>query len=407
MKIKNTPARTILSLSALALLITGGLLYAGPLDPPTGPITSTYKTLTEVEPRTAINATNTPGDADSLFKITLPGSYYLTGNITGVVGRHGIEIVASGVTLDLNGFELRGVAGSLDGMSTTVSGLTNIGVVNGSVRTWGGDGIDLGSMTATNCRVDGVRASGNAGTGIRVGETTGVTNCEASNNVGSGIAAGGRCVISACSATGNTTHGISGAFSCVVNACAATSNGGNGIALGGASSVANCSSSFNTGTGIFADGSSTVSLCSSSVNGGNGIRSSFGSIIVGNICRQNGNGASDGAGIHVTGFHNRIEGNNCSTADCGIDVDLGGNIIIKTTPFFPASGPATSSFNGLHLKSKFLAIAGGVVFAQVPLTPPGALAPGMRALDQIVPRMPISSLPFPISTAGSWANFSF
>jgi hypothetical protein len=27
-----------------------------------------------------------------------------------------------------------------------------------------------------------------------------------------------------------------------------------------------------------------------------------------------------------------------------------------TTPFFPASGPATRSFNGLHPKSKFLAL---------------------------------------------------
>ena len=28
-------------------------------------------------------------------------------------------------------------------------------------------------------------------------------------------------------------------------------------------------------------------------------------------------------------------------------------------PLFPASGPATSSFNGLHPKSNFLAIEGG------------------------------------------------
>jgi hypothetical protein len=27
-----------------------------------------------------------------------------------------------------------------------------------------------------------------------------------------------------------------------------------------------------------------------------------------------------------------------------------------SNPFFPASGPATNSFNGLHLKSKFLAL---------------------------------------------------
>src|SRR5438093_7800183 len=109
---KSTSVRTIASLSALALIAAAGVLYGGPLDPPAGPVTSTYKTLTEVEPRTAVNAVNTPGDFNSLFKISQPGSYYLTGNITGVASKHGIEIVASGVTLDLNGFDLLGAPGS-------------------------------------------------------------------------------------------------------------------------------------------------------------------------------------------------------------------------------------------------------------------------------------------------------
>src|SRR5262245_28304173 len=75
---------------------------AGDLNPPPGPVGATMKTLREVEPRTAINATNTPGDAGSLFVITQPGSYYLTGNVT-VNGMAGIKISASNVTIDLNG----------------------------------------------------------------------------------------------------------------------------------------------------------------------------------------------------------------------------------------------------------------------------------------------------------------
>ena len=70
----NLPARTAMSLAALALIFTATFSLAGPLDPPAGPVTSTYKTLNEVEPRTPINVVNTPGDADSLFKITAPGS---------------------------------------------------------------------------------------------------------------------------------------------------------------------------------------------------------------------------------------------------------------------------------------------------------------------------------------------
>jgi uncharacterized protein YdaL len=33
----------------------------------------------------------------------------------------------------------------------------------------------------------------------------------------------------------------------------------------------------------------------------------------------------------------------------------------EPTPFFPASGPATRSFNGLHPKSKFLALNRGLI----------------------------------------------
>ena len=40
--------------------------------------------------------------------------------------------------------------------------------------------------------------------------------------------------------------------------------------------------------------------------------------------------------------------------------------------------------------------------AQGGLTPPGAPAPTMKSLAQIEPRTPISSVPFTISTAGSY-----
>ena len=67
--------RKLLRVSATSAVLIAGVAaisIAGPLDPPAGPITATYKTLAEVEPRTAINATHTPGDADSIFKITQP-----------------------------------------------------------------------------------------------------------------------------------------------------------------------------------------------------------------------------------------------------------------------------------------------------------------------------------------------
>ena len=106
---------------------------------PPGAPAPTMKSLDQVEPRTPVDATHTPGDSDSVFKITQPGSYYLTGNITGVASKHVIQIEASNVTLDLCGFRI--LSAGIDGIN--VSGAqSNIAIKNGSVRTCADDGID-------------------------------------------------------------------------------------------------------------------------------------------------------------------------------------------------------------------------------------------------------------------------
>ena len=104
------------TVAAAAVIGLGFFAIAGDLTPPAGPVAPTMKTLDEVEPRTAINLTNTPGDADSVYRITASGSYYLTGNITDQADKSGIEIATSGVSIDLNGFALIGVPGSGAGM---------------------------------------------------------------------------------------------------------------------------------------------------------------------------------------------------------------------------------------------------------------------------------------------------
>ena len=80
------------------------LTVAGPLSPPAGPVSSTHKTLSQVEPRLAVSPGTTPGDAASLYRISQPGSYYLTGNISVPPGLNGITILADDVTIDLGGF---------------------------------------------------------------------------------------------------------------------------------------------------------------------------------------------------------------------------------------------------------------------------------------------------------------
>jgi len=355
-------------------IVLGGaaIAYAGGLSPPVGPIAPTMKSLAEVEARTAINATNTPGDADSLFKITQPGAYYLTGNVQGIAAKHGIEIAASGVTLDLNGFDLLGAAGSLDGVSATLAGLTNIAVVNGSVRNWGGDGIDLSTVSAVNCRLSDVLASGNAGMGIRVSSGCTLTSCSARSNGGSGINTTDTCALATCSASYNTGNGINSGSACAISNCTAIGNALGGIRAGTGCSVLNGVAYLNGGVGLSASIGSTVSNCSAYQNTGNGISTSTGcsvsncsaylntlsgisssdactiadctsefNTLVGivcassclirdNTCASNGNGG-DGAGINAQGADNRIEGNNCTGADRGIDVDSPGNVVIRNT----------------------------------------------------------------------------
>src|ERR1051326_7927174 len=121
-------ASIVIAISGLAV----SAALAGPLNPPGGPVSSSYKTLSEVEPRIAINATNTPGDSTCTYLITQPGSYYLTGNVTGASARSGIKIAASDVTLDLNGFTLTGVSGSYVAIGV-VGAPANVTVMHGVV----------------------------------------------------------------------------------------------------------------------------------------------------------------------------------------------------------------------------------------------------------------------------------
>jgi hypothetical protein len=277
-----------MSAAFAAFVFSSTALLTGPLVPPTGPVASSYKTLTEVEPRTAVNALNTPGDADSLFKISHPGSYYLTGNLTGVVGKHGIEIASSGVTLDLNGFEVFGFpVGGFDGVITTVVGLSNIAVLNGSVRNWSAKGIDLSSVPASGCRVDRILAGGNVGGGIDTGPGSIVSNCSIFANTSTGltIGQGGR------------------AFNCV-----AYSNTSTGISALHGSSVTECSVLFNGGNGITALDGCTITGCTLRANTLDGIRCSSKCVIQSNTSTSSGFDG-DGAGIHATGGGNRIEGN--------------------------------------------------------------------------------------------------
>lgn len=322
---------SVVLVSAATLVATSGLLMAGPLNPPAGPVTSTMKTLTEVEPRIAINASNTPGDTNSLFKITQPGSYYLAGNIAGVAGKQGIEIAASGVTLDLNGFIVTGSTGAVSGISTDGLSRTNISVVNGTVTGWQGNGVDLGNTQQAVIR--GVRAlsngSGTVGHGIRASDYSVIEDCFASGNAGFGFDLFSSCSVVRCEASLNGNNGIDCANGCLIVNCNATGNQGIGIRSDTYCRVTDCVARGNAGDGISVTNGSLVSGCAASQSS-SGIVAASRCRIVNNNCSAN-TGGTGGSGIRLIGADNTVESNTCSANTVGIQALLAGNIIIKNT----------------------------------------------------------------------------
>src|SRR5882757_8656039 len=69
-----------------------------------------------IDQNRALAGNITPGDAPGFpISITQPGSYRLSGNLTVPASTAGIEISASNVTIDLNGFSLLAPARGLNG----------------------------------------------------------------------------------------------------------------------------------------------------------------------------------------------------------------------------------------------------------------------------------------------------
>lgn len=350
------------------------IAVAGPLNPPSGAVSSTYKTLTEVEPRIAIDATSTPGDADSTFKITQPGSYYLTGNVTGTATKKGIEIVSGGgaqITIDLNGFTMTGTGATSTQPAIYIDGVfANVVVRNGAIRNWkqaiqhflGGSIVvedvhaygslliqfDLQNATAVRCS-----AEEGLSTGFFVAGGM-LVDCLAKNNAGNGFTINNSSTIArGCSAIGNDSGGFNLGQGIAEN-CRAESNTGNGFTNPG--TMTNCTSFSNSGDGVSVSFSGVVRGCDIGSNGSDGIAVSSGSRIEGNSIFGNNahgvnctgsrttivnnsissNGRSTGvfAGVMVSGDDNCVDGNHITNLlvggdDFGVQVTGTSNLVVR------------------------------------------------------------------------------
>lgn len=284
----------LLTVVATGSLVGVALVLAGPLDPPPGSVTPTYKTLSDVEPRIAIRQSMIP------LNITDRGSYYLAENITfNAVSGNPITIQIGGgtrvtVSIDLNGFEIRQV-----GTPTNTQGIRIAGDDQG-----GSTIIRNGFITGFSRGID------HSAYGLIV-ENVGF----GANNVG--IYTGGGTTISKCSfhrgAYGvfvdNQTQAQTYQGGCIVSNCAAKLVT-NGFYGGNGTTFTDCEVNDFFGRGFEVFANCTVRNCGA-YGGSQGIVALTGNVITGN--RISGH-LAEGILITTGGTANRIESNTITGA---------------------------------------------------------------------------------------------
>lgn len=175
------------------------------------------------------------------YLIDEPGSYFLTGNIEGLVdGKTAITITSDDVSLDLNGYSLIGArpASTSDASVSTGSpgngyGIwaegerKNITIHNGIISSWGETGVQAEAVSNSIFR-----------------------DLQLENNGVSGIIIGDNSLVLDCQSTLNLEHGIVGDDGNNVLNCSALTNGSSGIVVDSASQITNTGAEKNLGAGI-------------------------------------------------------------------------------------------------------------------------------------------------------------
>lgn len=271
----------------LALLALALPALAGPLDPPAGPIAPTGKTLSEIEPRTAIIASTTPGNAYAMFVIDKPGSYYLTGNFT-VTKPVGIYVQASDVTIDLNGFTISaGPSNSSHGIQCSSDGQEvwkNVSIRNGNVS---GAFVDASvDNDAPQSVIENINVRGSTDYGIVIGSGAIVRNCTM-ESCRIGMAASAGTIVENCVFRNCTDYGASV----------------------GEVSIRDCSFSFNN-VGIYCYGAASIES---------------------NFFRYNGSGS--GSGLLINGSGAVVQDNSIIGSYFGIQIGSGAtdNLVVRNT----------------------------------------------------------------------------
>lgn len=289
----------------------------------------------------------TLGDAPGLpVEIFQSGSYRLTGSLSDTAGASSIVfIAASGVTLDLGGFELAGDGSTAVGISASTIDVT---VRNGTVRDVSGLGIDLGSRgrvenvevrgtnggaieCAADCKLRDLLLSGNAGISIDCGARCELLDSTLAFNNGSGaVVAGPGSRVEGNQIGGPASTITVGQGSIVARNTLASPGTTNRITATGPVLIRENVIQDATGTAVLVTGSALIegNIIDGSA-GGIGIACGAGCLVRGNTVRD-----ALGLGLDVTGTpsgyaDNVFTGNNGGDANQQVDgnaTDLGGNL---------------------------------------------------------------------------------
>jgi len=290
------------------------LLAQGSLTPPGAPA-PTMKSLNQIEARTPVDATNTPGSpCCDQFAITHPGSYYLTGNINSSGLSAAIFVLTNDVTLDLNGFTMNGIGYSGCVGISVAPGYQNVVIRNGTLLNWY---VGVQDQNAS-CSLENVGVYESSNNGFLLGNNCHLKNCDAVSNSNTGISVGNFCTVTDCRASGNLYDGIAGGSDCVISGCQANNNNNlafpstAGIFLEDRFTVSKCTANSNFISGFFLGSHGQIIQCVADTNA-NGIWVQTGCTV--KDCVANGNYI----GIEASGNDNVLEDNHASfNGDDGI-----------------------------------------------------------------------------------------
>jgi hypothetical protein len=310
-------------LLAGALTSAAVLVYAGPLNPPGGAVAPTYKTLTEVEPRTALAPVGTG------VTISAPGSYYLTENFvyTGSGAGAAISITSNDVELDLNGFTISG-PGFSGNTASAIRGLPggpniNITIRHGAIRNFGSHAVDFPSTSTS--QVLGLNVMSCGGLAVKFSGThCRIENCNLTQCIGGGVTLGTDALVK--------NNNI---YSC------------GDLAAG-------------TGDGVNTAGNSTIEGNNIEYSGGRGVVAAFGTMVRDNTLR-----ATQRSGIYGN-FDCHIEGNvitqcnnNSYATEAGIWIDNRCSVRRNTMAITRNAGIYCTGAASVLQDNQVLSVSGG------------------------------------------------